>query len=230
MPSVRAQTRGDQRARIVDAARRLFASHGVDEVTMAEVATEAGVARATVFNYFGSKHALVEAITEDVIAYYQAMLQNALADTTTPVPALVRALFEHMGAGIEEDRRFYRGVFREIAKVRLGLDEGGTGQRAGEAAVALLVELLARGQARGELSTAYRAEDLASAFDSLVNGTITHWLYGDAAEPLHERMRRAAEVFLGPVALRSAASAPTALPALAPPRVRRRMRAARSRR
>ncbi|HEX2415244.1 MAG TPA: TetR/AcrR family transcriptional regulator, partial [Thermoleophilaceae bacterium] len=132
MPSVRAQTRGDQRARIVDAARRLFASHGVDEVTMAEVATEAGVARATVFNYFGSKHALVEAITEDVIAYYQAMLQNALADTTTPVPALVRALFEHMGAGIEQFHEFYREVFREIMKIQVGLEEGSVAARAAE--------------------------------------------------------------------------------------------------
>jgi len=179
----REQNRTDQRARIVEAARRLFARDGVDEVTMAQVAAEAGVARATVFNHFGSKHALVEAITEDVITYYDGMLRNALADTVTPTTTLVRALFETMGAGIEEDRRFYRGVFREIAKVRLGLDEGGVGQRAGAAAIELLVKLLARGQQRGELSRAYRAEDLASAFDSLVNGTITHWLYGDAAEP-----------------------------------------------
>jgi len=129
-------------------------------------------------------------------------------------------LFEQMGAGIEEDRRFYRGVFREIAKVRLGLDEGGMGQRAGEVALGLLVELLGRGQQRGELSREYRAEDLASAFDSLVNGTITHWLYGDAAEPLRQRMRRAAEVFLGAVALAPAAHRSALLPALAPRRRR----------
>jgi AcrR family transcriptional regulator len=210
----------EQRARIVDAARRLFAEHGFDEVTMAEVAAAAGVARATVFNHFGSKHALVEAITEDVIAYYDRMLQNALADTVTPTPVLVRALFDEMGTGIEEDRRFYRGVFREIAKVRLGLDEGGIGERAGAATVELLVKLLARGQARGELHRTHRAEDLASAFDSLVNGTITHWLYGDVAESLRERMGRAAEVFLGEVAVDSRA-ARRPRPTLAPQRRRR---------
>src|SRR6266478_2275140 len=165
----REQNRTDQRARIVEAARRLFARDGLEEVTMAQVAAAAGVARATVFNHFGSKHTLVEAITEDVIAYYDGMLRNALADTVTPTTTLVRALFETMGAGIEEDRRFYRGVFREIAKVRLGLDEGGVGQRAGAAAIELLVKLLARGQQRGELSRAYRAGDRASAFDSRVN-------------------------------------------------------------
>ena len=210
----------EQRARIVDAARRLFAEHGFDEVTMAEVAAAASVARATVFNHFGSKHALVEAITEDVIAYYDRMLQNALADTVTPTPVLVRALFDEMGTGIEEDRRFYRGVFREIAKVRLGLDEGGIGERAGAATVELLVKLLARGQARGELHRTHRAEDLASAFDSLVNGTITHWLYGDVAEPLRDRMGRAAEVFLGEVAVDSR-SGRRPRPTLAPRRRRR---------
>jgi len=210
----------EQRVRIVDAARRLFAEHGFDEVTMAEVAAAAGVARATVFNHFGSKHALVEAITEDVIAYYDRMLQNALADTVTPTPVLVRALFDEMGTGIEEDRRFYRGVFREIAKVRLGLDEGGVGERAGAATVELLVKLLARGQERGELHHTHRAEDLASAFDSLVNGTITHWLYGDVAESLRERMGRAAEVFLGEVAVDSQAGR-RPRPTLAPQRRRR---------
>ena len=218
----REQNRTDQRARIVEAARRLFARDGVDEVTMAQVAAEAGVARATVFNHFGSKHALVEAITEDVTAHYQGMLRNALADTTTPTAVLVRALFDEMGAGIEEDRRFYRGVFREIAKVRLGLDEGGLGQQAGMAALELLVKLLVRGQERGELSRALRAEDLASAFDSLVNGTITHWLYGDAADPLRQRMQRAAEVFLGAAAVGPTAGHSAPRPALAPRRPRRR--------
>src|SRR5437667_12795964 len=173
MTTPRGLSRSDQRARVVDAARRMFANHGVEDVTMAEVAAEARVARATVFNHFGSKHALVEAITEDVIAHYQGMLRNALADTTTPTPVLIRALFDEMGAGIEEDRRFYRSVFREIAKVRLGLDEGGLGQQAGMAALELLLKLLVRGQERGELSRALRAEDLASAFDSLVTGTNT---------------------------------------------------------
>jgi hypothetical protein len=52
---------------------------------------------------------------------------------------------------------------------------------------------------RGDLVAGHRPEDLAAAFDSLVNGTITHWLYEDASESLAARMRRAAEIFLGAV-------------------------------
>ena len=89
--------RDAQRSRIVDAALALFGSRGFDAVTMAEVAAQAGVARATVFNHFGSKHALVEAIIERVLDYWAGMLERALADEKTSTPTLVRALFDHMG-------------------------------------------------------------------------------------------------------------------------------------
>lgn len=199
--STREQAREDLRARILQAARSLLADRGPDDVTMAEIGRASGVARATVFNHFGCKRALVEAITEEVLARYGELLENALADRATSTPALIRALFELMGAGIEDDRRFYRAMFREIARLSLGLDEGGPGQLARQAALDRLVQLLTRGQARGELTTEHQPEDLAVAFDSLVFGTITHWLYDDVTEELRVRMQRAAEVFLGRVAL-----------------------------
>jgi AcrR family transcriptional regulator len=167
---------------------------------MADVARQAGVARATVFNYFSSKRALVDAITEEVFAYYHAMLEAALADAHHSTPTLVRALFDQMGMGIQAYHGFYAGVFREIAKLQVGLEEGSGAERARSAALALLVALMARGQQRGELASEHRAEDLAAAFDALANGTITHWLYTDPSKPLRERMQAAAEIFLGPVA------------------------------
>jgi len=171
---------------------------------MAEVAAAAGVSRATVFNHFGSKHALVEAVTGAVFEGYEGILENAVAARKTPVPVLVRELFELMGRGIESDRRFYRTVFREIARVNLGLEEGGLAQQARQRAIERLIHLLTRGQARGELLTTLDVEDLAVAFDSLVFGTISHWLYDDSSEPLDRRMLCAANIFLGPVATASA--------------------------
>lgn len=190
------QRHQDAYQHILDAARRLFAERGPDDVTMAEVAREAGVARATVFNHFGSKRALVEAITEQVLENYQVQLDAAIADSETPTIEIVRTLFASMGVGIEEDRRFHRAVFREIAKLGIGLDEGGPGQRARQRNLEGMTQLMWRGQARGELTRNHNAEDLGSALGSLIYGTITHWLYDDASEPLVDRMQRAAEVFL----------------------------------
>jgi AcrR family transcriptional regulator len=195
---VRPATRSDDsRSAILEAAERLFAARGLQDVTMSEVADAAGVARATVFNQFGSKHALVDAITAGVLGGYVLLLERALADRETPTPVLVRALFEWMGRGIEENARFYRAIFREIAKVSLGLDEGGEAEQRRRVALDLLRQLHVRGQARGDLVRAQPAEELASAFDGLVFGTIIHWLYEDQGDPLHERMLRAAELLLG---------------------------------
>jgi AcrR family transcriptional regulator len=206
-----------QRERILESARSLFASRGFETVTMAEIASLAGVARATVFNHFGSKGALIEAITEGVYGYYALMLDSALADTRTSTPALVRALFDAMGFGIEQFQGFYLGVFREIMKIHVGLVEGGAAAKARESALAKLERLVARGQERGDLSRDFAARDLAVAIDSLANGTINHWLYEDTSGSLRDRMQRAAGVFLGPVASIGLASQAEPLPDLLSP-------------
>ena len=200
MSKVAAPARGDARAAMLDAAERLFAARGLHDVTMTEVAEASGVARATVFNHFGSKHALVDAITAKVLAGYVVLLDAALEDRKSPTPVLVRSLFEAMGRGIEANERFYRAVFREIAKISQGLDVGGAATEVRAAALERLLRLHTRGQARGDLMRGPTAETLASAFDSLVFGTITHWLYEDRDEPLHERMLCAAEILLRGIA------------------------------
>jgi AcrR family transcriptional regulator len=199
LDSRRDRKRRAQRERILEAARALFASRGFEAVTMTEIAAQAGVVRATVFNQFGSKGALVDAITESVLDAFCTLLDNALADERTSTSGLVRALFEHMGAGIEQLHAFYRGVFREIMKIQVGLEEGGLAARANERALARLERLLARGQQRGDLSAAFAVDDLVGAFMSLANGTITRWLYEPDAVSLRERMRSAAEIWLGAV-------------------------------
>jgi AcrR family transcriptional regulator len=194
-----AEIRDDQRQRVLGVAGDLFADRGFDDVTMADIAAAARVARATVFNYFGSKYALVETLTETVLEVFRAMLDDALADETTPTPELLRRLFEEMGAGIESQRSFFRGVFREIARIQLGLDESAVAKRANDEAHARLLRLVERGQARGDLNAELDSGAVARAFRSLANGTITGWLYDDDTGSLADRMRAAADVFLSPV-------------------------------
>jgi len=192
-------SRDGQQQRVLDVAIGLFAERGFDDVTMADIAEAADVARATVFNYFGSKHGLIEAVTESVIVYYRELLDDALADERTPAPEQLRALFEEMGKGIEAHRRLFRSVFREIARIGLGLDEGSVAERAKDETVTRSRALIARGQARGEITDAFDSLALANAFRSLANGTIENWLYEDATDSLIVRMRDAADIFLSEV-------------------------------
>lgn len=47
-----------KRAAILDAAKRLFSTHGFDGVSMDQIATEAGVSKLTVYSHFGDKESL----------------------------------------------------------------------------------------------------------------------------------------------------------------------------
>src|SRR3954453_4508537 len=64
------------RAHIAETARRLFADRGFDRVTVAEIARDAEVATATVFNYFPTKEDLfysrLEAFEEELLAAISA--------------------------------------------------------------------------------------------------------------------------------------------------------------
>jgi AcrR family transcriptional regulator len=215
---LRERNRAEQRDRILAAAFGLFSQRGFDEVRMADVAGAAGVSRATVFNHFGSKQGLVDAITEQVLLYYQGMLDAALADPRSPTPALLRALFDHMAVGIETTRRVQRGIFREIARLQLGFDEGGLTERTNRENQVRLAELLARGQKRGEIDAAHDPAALAAAFGVLANGTITQWLFEDGADSLRDRMRAAIEILLAGAVTDSAVSRRHPLPDLTPAR------------
>ncbi len=67
------------RERILDAARDLFSRHGADAVTVREVAKEAGITHPLVNRYFGSKHALLEAVVMREVERFADRAQEFLS-------------------------------------------------------------------------------------------------------------------------------------------------------
>ena len=66
-PRARPRTRDpeEKRARVLDAARRLFAERGYAATTTADVARRANVSEGILFHHYGSKEGLLEAVAAD---------------------------------------------------------------------------------------------------------------------------------------------------------------------
>lgn len=89
------------RARILDAAERLFAQKGYESASLKEIGVAAGVSRNTPSYFFGSKEGLYRAVLERVLRDAGALVEGAQANLPVsgdeelrgpPEEALLRAL------------------------------------------------------------------------------------------------------------------------------------------
>jgi len=92
------------RARIAEVAARLFVERGFDDVTVAEVAREAGVSTVTVFNHFPRKEDLFLDRSDDAAELLRAAVRDR--DTGIDVLASLRAV----ALGLVDDRHPLSGV------------------------------------------------------------------------------------------------------------------------
>jgi AcrR family transcriptional regulator len=111
------------RARIIVAAQRVLISS--DAFTLEGVAREAGVARVTVYDRFGGREALVEAIFDDLAESGGLTQLPEAFGLTDPVAALER--FVEIFCGFYSTHRLL--LRRLHAMVVLGRDDIGTSER-----------------------------------------------------------------------------------------------------
>ncbi|PSL54008.1 TetR family transcriptional regulator [Saccharothrix carnea] len=74
------------------AATELIAAHGSRGLRMAEVAVKAGVSRQTVYNEFGNKERLVQAVALHKTAEFLDGVRERLVSTTDPLEGLRRGI------------------------------------------------------------------------------------------------------------------------------------------
>ncbi len=139
-----------RRDQVIDVARRLFGERGTTDVSMDEIASEAGVARSTVYVYFANRDELLRACLQRM----HNQLVDAVADTwedgAEPAVRLER-LIEEMLARVDDSPAFFR-----LALVTQGAPSGSSEAVGSELALiglavaGLIRDLVVDGIDRGE--------------------------------------------------------------------------------
>ena len=80
---------------LLDAAADLLAAHGFHGLRMIEVATRAGVSRQTVYNEFGNKEGLVQAVAAHQTEEYLTEIVTRLKENPDPWDAMRSAFRLH---------------------------------------------------------------------------------------------------------------------------------------
>jgi len=96
-----------RRDQVIDVARRLFGERGTTDVPMDEIASEAGVARSTVYVYFANRDELLRACLQRMHDQLTEGLAQTWGQDAGPAERLER-LVEEMLARVDDSPAFFR--------------------------------------------------------------------------------------------------------------------------
>ena len=163
----------DKRARIVEAAVRVFAERGFFNATVAEIARAAGVADGTIYLYFKSKDDLLLQLFEEKMAELLASAQQALAEETT-APARLSRFIEHHLAAVEKNPELAAVLIVELRQSAQALRPAEKARL--QSYLEVIAEVVRLGQEKGELDASVSPSVVKRAVFGALDELALGWL------------------------------------------------------
>jgi len=167
--SLRERKKRETERRLLHAGRELFQTQGYDETSIEAIAEAADVSRATFFNYFTSKEALLTAIAAEEVRSLRRLLDEDLASVASPVERARRVmelLINDTVPYLHITRLVLVQVLRSPQDVPSPIQE----------MERLLAELAAEAQQRGEIRSGPAPQHVARALIGIYLAAFFGWV------------------------------------------------------
>ncbi|MBU9598128.1 TetR family transcriptional regulator [Burkholderia multivorans] len=157
----------ETRAKIIDAAERVFLAHGVARASLEEIATRAGVTRGAVYNHFKNKKAVFEALYESAQLPLDPFIIRPCDPPADPLDHLRAELRERLHVALHT-RRARRLYAITLTRCEITAQTRAFYERVAEAALA------AETQIEAVLRAASLPGDLSSDLDARTAARFIH--------------------------------------------------------
>lgn len=180
------------RARIEDAAYRLFRQHGVEETSIEQICIEADVARRTFYGHFPNKHALLGGLGVSRLYDQSEPMLRLLMQNQDTTRARLAAMIDY----IESNFAGYEPVDRQLILMAPAMFAQDTERhrKVGTTATANFTQLISAGVTLGDVRTDFSPEILAAMVVGTLNMLTTSWAM-DADYPVFAKLEEARAMF-----------------------------------
>jgi AcrR family transcriptional regulator len=185
-------------SRLSATAFELFEAQGYDTVTMEQIAAQADVAKATLYNYFPVKEALIAHRFREEIAQGMSAISQELAGHKRFVTRM-RFLLRASAEWHTSKRNYlphYLRFLNNAASYGTPKPDAGSYDSGSKL---ILAEMFRAAQKTGEIHSRFSPEQLAWSFEYLLLSAVTAWLYQSKAD-LHQGFLAAFELLMNGIA------------------------------
>jgi AcrR family transcriptional regulator len=192
--SMRERKKRATKQAIYNAAVRRFMDHGYDTTTIDDITRDADVSRATFFNYYPTKEAILHALAADAFEYARKTFDREFEDKSASIRDKLKRSLERFAGIVERNPKYYQTVFLDALRSQAGFVAAN--RDAANNLMSALTRDLGNAQEQGELDRTLDPAQLAEMLTGIYFHTILNYILGGCVGSVVERIGKASEIFL----------------------------------